>query len=97
MSFVVIFLAELGDKSQLMALTFASRYRPLPILVGITLSTALVHAVSVGAGAMLGLAMPTTAITVIAGLAFFAFAIWTVRGDSLTTGERIKPERRAVR
>ena len=36
-SFGVIFVAELGDKSQLMALTFATRYRPWPVLVGITI------------------------------------------------------------
>jgi integrase len=40
-SFGVIFVAELGDKSQLMALTFAARYRALPVLVGITIATAV--------------------------------------------------------
>ncbi len=40
LSFGVIFVAELGDKSQLMALTFATRYRALPILIGITIATA---------------------------------------------------------
>ena len=44
-SFAVIFVAEMGDKSQLMALTFATRYRALPILVGIAIATATVHAV----------------------------------------------------
>ena len=53
-SFGVIFVAELGDKSQLMAMTFAARYRPLPILIGITISTALVHAVSVLIGVVIG-------------------------------------------
>ena len=43
-SFGVIFVAELGDKSQLMALTFATRYRVVPVLIGITAATALVHA-----------------------------------------------------
>ena len=33
-SFGVIFVAELGDKSQLMALAFATRYKPVPILIG---------------------------------------------------------------
>jgi len=42
-SFGVIFVAELGDKSQLMALTFATRFRALPVLIGITAATALVH------------------------------------------------------
>jgi putative Ca2+/H+ antiporter (TMEM165/GDT1 family) len=49
-SFGVVFVAELGDKSQLMALTFATRYRTLPVLVGITLATSVVHAVSVAIG-----------------------------------------------
>ena len=47
LSFGVVFVAELGDKSQLMALTFATRYRPLTVLIGITIATAVVHAVSV--------------------------------------------------
>ncbi len=50
LSTAVIFLAELGDKSQLMALAFATRYRALPVLIGITLATLLVHAGSVVLG-----------------------------------------------
>ena len=45
-SFVVIFVAELGDKSQLMALAFATRYRPLPILVGIEMTPFLAAALT---------------------------------------------------
>src|SRR5688500_2254654 len=48
LSFAVIFVAELGDKSQLMAMTFATRFKPVPVLIGITVATAVVHAVSVG-------------------------------------------------
>jgi hypothetical protein len=58
-SFGVIFVAELGDKSQLMALAFATRYKPLPVLVAITLATAIVHLASVGIGAVVGAALPT--------------------------------------
>ncbi|MEA2518245.1 MAG: Ca2+/H+ antiporter, family, partial [Chloroflexota bacterium] len=47
LSFAVIFVAELGDKSQLMALAFATRYRPIHVLVGISLATLLVHLGSV--------------------------------------------------
>ena len=60
-SFAVIFVAELGDKSQLMALTFATRFRTVPVLIGITVATGVVHAVSVLVGAALGAAIPTTA------------------------------------
>ena len=91
-SFAVIFVAELGDKSQLMALAFATRYRTVPVLIGITLATAIVHAVSVGVGAALGATIPTTPITIVAGIAFVVFGAWTLRGDKLTEDD----ERRAA-
>lgn len=87
LSFGIIFVAELGDKSQLMALAFAARYRALPVLVGITVSTALVHAFSVFVGAVLGASIPTRAITIVAGIAFFGFAAWTLRGDTIEDEE----------
>ncbi|HEX6472488.1 MAG TPA: TMEM165/GDT1 family protein [Streptosporangiaceae bacterium] len=88
LSLVVIFVAELGDKSQLMALTFATRFRALPVLVGISVATALVHLASVVLGAVLGAVLPTGPISILAGLAFFGFAAWTLRGDELTEDER---------
>ena len=92
-SFGVVFVAELGDKSQLMALTFATRYRPLPVLIGITIATAVVHAVSVAVGYGLGSALPTGWIALVAAIAFFGFGAWTLRGDTLTDDERAKAER----
>lgn len=83
-SFAVIFVAEFGDKSQLMALAFATRYRPLPILVGITIATAVVHAASVVVGAAFGASFPTAVVNVAAGIAFLGFAAWTYRGDDLS-------------
>jgi putative Ca2+/H+ antiporter (TMEM165/GDT1 family) len=88
LSLAVIFVAELGDKSQLMALTFATRFRALPVLVGITVATALVHLASVVLGAVLGAVLPTGPISILAGLAFLGFAAWTLRGDELTENER---------
>jgi putative Ca2+/H+ antiporter (TMEM165/GDT1 family) len=89
-SFGVIFVAELGDKSQLMALTFATRYRAVPVLIGIATATALVHAVSVIVGAVLGAALPLRLISIVGGLAFLGFAVWTLRGDELTDDEKSK-------
>ena len=88
LSTVVIFVAELGDKSQLMALAFATRYRTWVVLTGITVATALVHAFSVAIGAAAGAVLPTQAIQVAAALAFFGFAWWTWRGDELTDEDR---------
>jgi len=90
LSTLVVFVAELGDKSQLMALTFATRFRAWQVLVGITIATAVVHLGSVALGAGVGAALPTTAITVLAGVAFLGFAAWTLRGDSLDEQERSK-------
>ncbi|WP_334142499.1 TMEM165/GDT1 family protein [Rhabdothermincola sp.] len=93
LSFGVIFVAELGDKSQLMALAFATRYPAIPVLIGITLATGLVHAISVAVGAAVGAAIPTTVITVAASIAFVGFGIWTLRGDELSDDD----EQRAAR
>ncbi len=80
-AFGVVFVAELGDKSQLMALALAARYRPLPVLGGIAIASAVMFALSVAVGAVLGAALPTRAISVLAGLAFVGFGVWTWRGD----------------
>src|SRR3954470_23955745 len=92
-SFGVIFVAELGDKSQLMALTFSARYRALTVLIGITIATAVVHAVSVLVGGLLGATLPTAAINIVAGVAFLGFAWWTWRGDTLDDDEAARADR----
>ena len=89
----VIFVAELGDKSQLMALTFATRHRTVTVLCGIAIATAVVHLVSVGVGVGLGATLPTGPIGLLAGLAFLAFGAWTIRGDKLTDEEKAKAQR----
>ena len=81
LSFGVVFVAELGDKSQLMALTFATKYRPALVMTGIVAATVLINAISVGVGYGLGLALPTRWISLVAGLVFLGFALWTLRGE----------------
>ncbi|MBQ1074294.1 TMEM165/GDT1 family protein [Micromonospora sp. C31] len=92
-SFGVIFVAELGDKSQLMALTFATRFKTVPVLIGITVATAVVHLASVAIGHGLGAALPTEWISLVGGLAFLGFGAWTLRGDTLTEQEKRKAEK----
>jgi putative Ca2+/H+ antiporter (TMEM165/GDT1 family) len=95
LSTAVIFVAELGDKSQLMAMTFAARYRARDVLIGITVATLVVHLVSVGLGVAVGSAFSDSqdTINVVAGLAFLGFAAWTLRGDELTEEEAEKARR----
>src|SRR4051812_19268590 len=78
-----------------MALAFATRYPAVPVLIGITIATALVHLVSVVVGALLGAALPTTPITILAALAFIGFGIWTLGGDKLSEDEEQRAERPA--
>ena len=89
---MVIFVAELGDKSQLMAMTFATRYRARDVILGITAATAVVHLASVGIGYFIGASFERYQgpIAIAAGIAFLGFAAWTLRGDELTDEEAQK-------
>jgi Ca2+/H+ antiporter, TMEM165/GDT1 family len=95
LSTAVIFVAELGDKSQLMAMTFAARYRARDVLIGITVATAVVHLLSVALGVAVGSAFEDSqdTISIVAGVAFLLFAAWTLRGDELTEEEADKARR----
>ena len=100
LSFGVIFIAELGDKSQLMALAFATRFPAVAVLVAITIATALVHLGSVVLGATVAAVLPTNIVAIVAGLAFLGFAAWTLRGDVLGASDearaRTEPTRSIV-
>lgn len=93
LGFGVIFVAELGDKSQLMALTYALRYRWWVVLGAILAATTLVHALSVFFGHFLGMSIPSHLMSIAGGLAMLAFALWTLRGDELSDGESAKAAR----
>ena len=93
LSFGVIFVAELGDKSQLMAMTYALRYRWWIVLLAITVATTAVHAVSVFFGHFLGLSIPSNVMSIVAGIAMLIFGLWTLRGDSLDDAEQGKADR----
>lgn len=81
MTLAVVFVAELGDKSQLMAMAAAARHPAAAVLAGILVAAAGVHALSVLAGRALAEALSGPAATVLAGVAFLGFALWTLRGD----------------
>lgn len=83
LSLGMIFIAELGDKTQLVALTLATRYSARVVLAGIFAATLAVHVFSAAIGGLVGGLLPTTWIKFVAGLAFIGFGLWTLRGDSL--------------
>jgi len=98
LSFGVLFLAELGDKSQLMALTFALRYRWLVVLSGITAASVAVNLIAVGVGHFLGASLPTDLIAIITGVVLLAVGLWTLRDTrSAKTNAEVAAEDREPR
>lgn len=91
----IVFMAELGDKTQLVALTLATRYNTRVVLAGIFFATLLVHIFSTVLGNFAGALLPTHWIQFLAGIAFIAFGLWTLRGDCLE-GEECSTHRRVT-
>lgn len=81
LAFGAIFVAEFGDKSQLLILAFATRYAARPVILGVILAASIIQGVSVGVGAFVGAALPATAVAVVSGIAFLVVAAWTLRGE----------------
>jgi Ca2+/H+ antiporter, TMEM165/GDT1 family len=75
----LVFVAELGDKTQLVALGFGARHRVGPVLAGVAIAYAVSNLLSVVVGGLLGVALPVRAIGLVGGLLFLGFAAWTLR------------------
>jgi len=83
-SFLAVALAEMGDKTQLVALSLASRYgRPWIAMLGILIATTANHARPSSIGVMVASRVPETVLGWILGLGFIAFGIWTLVPDTV--------------
>jgi Ca2+/H+ antiporter, TMEM165/GDT1 family len=79
----VVALAEIGDKTQLLALVLAARYRkPLPIVLAIFVATLANHALAGAFGSWLAAAISPRALRWILGASFLAMAVWLLIPDS---------------
>ncbi len=77
----LVFIAEMGDKSQLLVLAFAARY-PLRVVVpAIFLATLLIHFISASVGHLAGSVLPLFWTQLGAGIAFILFGLWTLRPE----------------
>lgn len=93
----VVFLAELGDKSQLITMTYALRHRWWVVLSGVAIAAFAVHGISVTVGHFLGMTLPARPIAAVAGIAFIGFAAWTWReGSAAASGATAVREPRFV-
>jgi putative Ca2+/H+ antiporter (TMEM165/GDT1 family) len=82
-SFIFVFLAEMGDKTQLLAMAFAARYKAHQVLVAVFIATLLNHSIAVLVGRLLTVVVPMNVISLIAAVSFILFGLWTLRGDKL--------------
>lgn len=87
LSFVLITIAELADKSQLLALGLAARYKAWQVLLGIFVATFVVSAAAVLIGQSLGAIIPTGVLPWVTGPLFIGFGVWTLRGDGLDAAD----------
>ena len=79
-----VVLAEMGDKTQLLAMAFASKYKASKVLIGVFLATVFNHGLAVAAGNYLTrFGSAQIWIQGIAALSFIFFGLWTIRGDKL--------------
>jgi len=93
----LVFLAELGDKTQLVALGMGARYRLGPVLVGVALAYAVTNLLSVVVGGLLGATLPTTAIGIAGGILFLGFAVWNLRaGEDDDADEAVAIDRKRI-
>jgi Ca2+/H+ antiporter, TMEM165/GDT1 family len=88
----VVALAEIGDKTQLLAFVLAARFRkPVPIILAILVATLANHALAGAIGSWITSVLGPTALRVVLGLSFIAMAIWTLIPDRLDDGEAKVP------
>jgi putative Ca2+/H+ antiporter (TMEM165/GDT1 family) len=88
----LVALAEIGDKTQLLALVLAARFRkPIPIILGILIATLLNHALAGAAGAWLSHAVGDHAMRWALGLSFVAMAVWMLIPDKYEEQQDCKP------
>ncbi|MNX07651.1 hypothetical protein D3C86_373350 [compost metagenome] len=83
-SVTVVTLSEMGDKTQLLALALASKFRrPWLVMTGILIATLLNHALAAGAGALVAAYLTPSVLGWILAISFLAFAVWTLKPDEL--------------
>lgn len=77
-------LAEMGDKTQLLAMAFATKFKPFKVMVGVFIATILNHGLAVALGSFVARYESINLwIQIIASLSFIFFGLWTIKGDKL--------------
>lgn len=89
-AFTLIFIAEMGDKTQILAMAFATRFPVKKVLLGIFLGSLLNHGLAVILGSYISSFIPVNTIQIAAGFVFIAFSLWTLKSDDDEDNEEVK-------
>ena len=93
----IVALAEMGDKTQLLSLVLAARFRkPWPIVLGIFVATLVNHALAGAVGSWVTTLLGPTALRWVLGLSFIAMAVWMLIPDKLDDDEGSEAPRMGV-
>lgn len=77
----LIIAAEMGDKSQILAMTFATKYSIRQVFIGISIGALLNHGIAVALGSALAKVIPLDFVRIVAGALFVIFALWTLANN----------------
>ena len=94
-SFGLVLVAEMGDKTQFIAMSFAAKHSPYKVLLGVFLATVANFAIMVAIGQLITTVVPIDVISLAASLSFIAFGLWTLRSEK-PKEENSKPSRFGV-
>lgn len=89
---LLIFLAELGDKTQILAMAFALQYSVFQVLTGVALGSFLNHGLAVIIGSYLSNLIPISALRLGSALLFLAFGFWSLWSEE----EHLNSDRKAL-
>ena len=88
-SFALVVAAEMGDKTQLLAFSLASRVRrPWTVMAGILVATVANHGLASTVGVWISGHVPARVMALVLAASFIVFGIWTLRPDTLDGAER---------
>lgn len=95
-AFILVFFAEMGDKSQILAMTFATKYPIKKVIAGIFIGAFLNHGLAVLLGTFIQNYVPINTLQIISGFAFVVFSLWSLKIEDEETQEDNKMKYGAI-
>lgn len=88
-TFILVFLAEMADKTQLMMMALCNRYKTRNVVIGMGLGICMISALSVCAGDLIGDYIPIKVVKMAAAMMFLGFGLWNLRDGKEEEGKDI--------